>query len=400
MDKFDFNILKNLNFEEQKKYITKYFIPLNNGSHCMLVDGVFELITDDVVKKVYFKRFDKKLTSYYFEDFIGLKHPVYEINKPQYYDDKINLCPQLPTYKQFKEFDESIRKKAKIFLDYTKEILCNNDMEIYTHLNKWISNMCKGFKNDCAIVLKTTLKGVGKSTLPIMIRDHILGNKLSLETGSEPIKSKFNAILGGKLFVMFEELETFSTAEWMAVDSVLKRQITSKLVNLMKKGQEAFEANNLNNYMLLTNHDIADDDRRYFVLDVQTHRKGDRVYWSNLYDNCFNNDVGNCLYSYYREIDTINFHPQDYPITKNKLNSITKRLDPVFLFLKEEFLLKNLNIKCKLTDLYNEFTVFCLDRKKRVCNKNDFTTKLTELQINYYKSNGYNISLGKKITPL
>jgi len=400
MDKFDFNILKNLNFEEQKKYITKYFIPLNNGSHCMLVDGVFELITDDVVKKVYFKRFDKKLTSYYFEDFIGLKHPVYEINKPQYYDDKINLCPQLPTYKQFKEFDESIRKKAKIFLDYTKEILCNNDMEIYTHLNKWISNMCKGFKNDCAIVLKTTLKGVGKSTLPIMLRDHILGNKLSLETGSEPIKSKFNVILGGKLFVMFEELETFSTAEWMAVDSVLKRQITSKLINLMKKGQEAFEANNLNNYMLLTNHDIADDDRRYFVLDVQTHRKGDRVYWSNLYDNCFNNDVGNCLYSYYREIDTINFHPQDYPITKNKLNSITKRLDPVFLFLKEEFLLKNLNIKCKLTDLYNEFTVFCLDRKKRVCNKNDFTTKLTELQINYYKSNGYNISLGKKITPL
>jgi len=304
MNNFNFNTLKNLNFEEQKKYITKYFIPLDNGSHCMLVNDSYELITDEVIKKVYFKRFDKKLSSYYFEDFTGLKQPVYEIIKPQFYDNKINLCPPLPSYKPYKDFDEIIKNKAKIFLDYTKEILCNNNMEILTHLNKWISNMCKGNKNDCAIVLKTTLKGVGKSTLPIMIRDYILGNKLSLETGSEPIKSKFNAILGGKLFVMFEELETFSTSEWMAVDSVLKRQITSKLINLMKKGQDAFEANNLNNYMILSNHDVADDDRRYFVLDVQTHRKGDRDYWVNLYDNCFNNDVGNCLYSYYKEINT------------------------------------------------------------------------------------------------
>ena len=35
-----------------------------------------------------------------------------------------------------------------------------------------------------------------------------------------------------------------------------------------------------------------------FVLDVQTKYKGDREYWSNIYNNCFNNDVGNALYSY------------------------------------------------------------------------------------------------------
>ncbi len=55
-----------------------------------------------------------------------------------------------------------------------------------------------------------------------------------------------------------------------------------------------------------------------FVLDVQTHYKGNREYWSNIYNNCFNNDVGNALYSYFNEIDTNNYHPQDYPLTENK----------------------------------------------------------------------------------
>ena len=144
-------------------------------------------------------------------------------------------------------------------------------------------------KNDSALVLKTLTKGFGKSTLPQMLAKHILGPKLCIETGSEPLKSRFNHILGGKLLVSFEELETFSTAEWSAVESVLKRQITSDSIVLQAKGQEAFTTKNINNYILLSNHDLYDSDRRMFVLDVQTHYKGNREYWSNIYNNCFNN---------------------------------------------------------------------------------------------------------------
>ena len=156
-----------------------------------------------------------------------------------------------------------------------------------------------------------------------MLAKHILGPNLCLETGSEPIKSRFNNILGGKLLVSFEELETFSTAEWAAVDSVLKRQITSDSIVLQAKRQDAFTTKNITNYILLSNFVVYDSDRRMFVLDVQTQYKGNREYWSNLYNNCFNNDVGNALYSYFYEIDTNNHHPQDYPITENKINSIS-----------------------------------------------------------------------------
>jgi hypothetical protein len=44
-----------------------------------------------------------------------------------------------------------------------------------------------------------------------MIINHIIGKKLSLEIGSEPLRSKFKSALGGKLFVSFEELNLFTT---------------------------------------------------------------------------------------------------------------------------------------------------------------------------------------------
>ena len=126
-----------------------------------------------------------------------------------------------------------------------------------------------------------------------------------------------------------------------------------------------------------------------FVLDVQTHHKGNREYWSNIYNNCFNNDVGNALYSYFYEIDTNNYQPQDYPLTDNKLNSISKRLDFVYQYLKEEHILTNKDLKSKLSDLYDEFTFWCAKNQKKSCQKTDFVSKLKEIQIFHKKSNGY-----------
>ena len=159
-----------------------------------------------------------------------MRTPVFEINKPVFYESNINLCPQLPIYKPYKDFTDDVKSKVEIFLSFVKEVLCNNNLEIYNYLLKWLSNLSKGNKNDCALVLKTLTKGVGKSTLTTMLMDYVLGNDLCIETGSGPIKSNFNSILGGKLLVVFEEIETFTQAEWSAIDCRLKRQITSNKI--------------------------------------------------------------------------------------------------------------------------------------------------------------------------
>ena len=168
-----------------------------------------------------------------------------------------------------------------------------------------------------------------------------------------------------------------------------KQQVKSDSIVLQAKGQDAFTTKNINNYILLSNHDLYDSDRRMFVLDVQTHYKGNREYWSNIYNNCFNNDVGNALYSYFYEIDTNNYQPQDYPLTDNKLNSISKRLDFVYQYIKEEHILTNKDLKSKLSDLYDEFSFWCARSQKKACQKTDFVSKLKEIQIYHKKSNGY-----------
>ena len=53
---------------------------LSNGSHCMLKDGAYEMINDEVINKVYLKRCGKKLKEYYTEEYRTIRTLVYEIN--------------------------------------------------------------------------------------------------------------------------------------------------------------------------------------------------------------------------------------------------------------------------------------------------------------------------------
>ena len=108
-ENFDFKKIELLNFHELNNYFIKYFLPVANGSHCMLKDGQYEMITDEVLNKVHIKRCGKKIKEFYTEDFKDIKTPVYNLNKPLFFDNKINLCPRLPTPQPFKDFDERIK---------------------------------------------------------------------------------------------------------------------------------------------------------------------------------------------------------------------------------------------------------------------------------------------------
>lgn len=389
MNSFQFEQISNLTESQQKQYITKYFIPLTNGNHLLLKNGKYEMVSHDIFTRTHLNRLPKAIKDYYTKEFTGIKTPVYQLNKPLFFDDKINLCPQLKESKPFKDFDKNIKAKVQIMLDYIFEVLANKNKAVYDHLLKWLANMMKGNKNDSCVVLKTSFEGVGKSTLPQFIYKHVLGSELALETGSDPLTSRFNSILSGKLFVFFEELETFHAAQWMAVSSVLKRLITSEFTTYESKGENRFEAENINNYFILSNHDVQDEGRRFFVLDVNVEKMHDKEYWRRLYGECFNDDVGYAFYCYLREIDTTDFRPQHFPITTSKTNSINKRLDSVFHFIKESYVLKKKGISCSVSDLFNEYLSYCVSHgMKKQHGKIDFNTKLSSVDIKYYKSNG------------
>ena len=413
---FDFKQLspKNKTLKTCMHYITQYFIPLKDGNIAMFEDGKYVTKDDYTVRKVYFNRMPDYETGvgedgekstfnfsrWFFNKFTGIRSITYELNKDVFYDDKMNLCPRMKhQYIKYEDFSKKVQKKVQIMLNYIKEVLASGQEDANTYLLQWLSHMIKGNKNDSILYLKSK-QGFGKSTLLEFIRQYVVGEDLALETGSGPILSNFNAILGGKLFVYFEELETFSIAQWMSVSSRLKRYATSGTITLEDKNVKAYTAKNIMNIIIASNNDAVmdDDGRRYFILDIATHRQvipncdsprneENIKFWTDV-RSCFNDEVGHAFYCYLMEVDTTNYRPQNFPSTQSKLDSYAKRMDTHENFLKYNYVLNRAELKTTLGELYEEYVTYCRGNGiSKPYSKIDLGKKLREIGIEPYKSN-------------
>jgi hypothetical protein len=394
IENFSLDLIKSLSQNQAKEYLTKYFIPLTNGNHAFLVNGKYEIYETKVIKSTYFNRMSKELNEYYFKIYTSIKRVSYKLNGDLFIgNDELNLCPKMlvKQMKPYIEYDEEIKNGVDFMLQFIKEVLASDNDESYKYLIKWLANMMQGNKNDTCLYLKGQ-QGIGKSTLFEFLKDFVIGNGLLLETGSEPLKSNFNSILGGKLLVVFEELENFSLHEWIAISSRLKRYITSTTYNLEKKGIDPYETENINNYVINSNNDaIKDDDgRRYFILDVSHKYKGNKKYFGKLRATSFNQLVGEAFYTYMLEIDTKGFIPQDFPVTKSKLNSFAKRLDREYEFIKEQFILKRIDLNHKPKELYELYKQFCNMKSYKSIDKYSFSEKLESVGLTFIKTLGTN----------
>ena len=205
---FNLNNLNDMLFNTAKDYVIKYFIPLDNGMHCLLKNDSYEMFDHATIKKTFFDRMDIKLSKFYFKEYAGLKTIVYELGKPILYDDKLNLCHQFKhEYKLYDSYTPEIKEKVNIMLSFIKEVIASSSIPQYEYILKWFANIAHGNKNDSIFYMKGS-QGIGKSTITQFLMQYVIGHKLSLETGAESLISKFNIELGGKLLVCFEELET------------------------------------------------------------------------------------------------------------------------------------------------------------------------------------------------
>jgi hypothetical protein len=240
--------------------------------------------------------------------------------------------------------------------DYILEVLCSDDVQQYEYVMKWFANMAKGKKNDSILYLKGP-QGCGKSTISQFLMKHVIGSQLSRETGAEPLISRFNIELGGKLLVVFEELEHLSTNEWNSMSTKLKRYATSDTIMLESKGETRYEATNINNYLIISNFPLQDaSGRRAFLLDISTKRKNDLKYFGGLRNDCFNDEVGDAFFSYLHEIDTKGFYAQQFPQTQAKLDAYAKRLSLTEQFLKFEYILMNKSLDNSVANIYDELS--------------------------------------------
>jgi len=122
---FNLYKLKELSPNDSKAYITKFFVPLSNGTHAMLINGVYIIKEEQEVKRTYFNRMSKELQNYYFKEFSEIKTVCYEPNKETFFEDFINLCPQMKySFNENYITKEKTEIKMNYILKFMKEILC------------------------------------------------------------------------------------------------------------------------------------------------------------------------------------------------------------------------------------------------------------------------------------
>lgn len=410
--KFNFDTLKNKFYEEPIvtigrkqirkvsdsciEYIAQYFFQSINDNYYFwnAENKQFVLHSKETMKNVYFSKLPDEINIYFFKERTTLYEVVSEVNKPRLYDNKINLFQGFKheNVKPYAEYSKKIRKAVELYLSYMKEVLCSNDQASFEYILKWTANMCKGKKNDSCLYMKG-IEGIGKSSFSDFLKQYVLGGKITTNAGTDALRTTYNKKLCGMLLVVFEELPNFGDREWEGVSSTLKDFITGLMTWYSDKYEKAFEARNINNYIINANVEALknSDGRRYFIVPLSTKRKGDFVYFGQLRDMCFNDDVGEAFFSYCLEIDTTHFKPQDMPTSIGKRNAIAERLDTVYEFLKQEFILKRKGISMQVNDLYDLYHTFCVDSCKKVLGKIKFCTKLRDVQIEYRPSNGKNV---------
>jgi hypothetical protein len=386
---------------QAKAYMEQHFYPLSSGDYLFVSDSQMVTKNHDTTTRVYLNRVPKVLKQHVLTD-IEVYDPVCIPNKPFLDGNKINLIAQYKHTINNKSYADCTRQQkegVQMMIDMLKTVWASGNDDSLQYLLKWFANMLRGNKNQSLLYLKSTTEGIGKSTFTTFMMDHVLGKGLSIESNSDPLRTKYNKILFGKLLVVFEELEKSSQNEWETISKKLKCWVTSDKIIFENKFENSFESNNISNYIVLSNREAIkhSDGRRYFTLDLSTKYKGDTVFWNKLHTLCFNDAVGEAFAIYLSEIDLSNFNSSNFPILKSKTEAIIDRIHPVFKMLKFNWILLDKNFKCSVKELYGYMQEYMVKTDvKFTITKRSMVSMLREIGIEYKSSNSksvYNVSI-------
>jgi hypothetical protein len=89
-------------------------------------------------------------------------------------------------------------------------------------------------------------------------------------------------------------------------------------------------------------------------------------------------------------MNTDEFYAQNFPETEAKNDAIVERLDYVYRFLKDTYILKNESLNGTVKEVYEEYVQYMKNINKTYLSKYKFSSKLKEINIDHYKSDSNN----------
>jgi hypothetical protein len=195
------------------------------------------------------------------------------------------------------------------------EVICAGNQAHYDYLERWMAVCVQRPERpiEVAVVLRG-LKGIGKGTLGQILLRIFLNHSLHISHGRH-LTGHFNAHLVDVLFLFVDE------AFWggdKQGEGVLKALITEPSIMIEPKGVDPFAMPNRLKMLIASNNDwvvpATADERRYFVLDVSEHRRGDRAYFNALHAAIAGDELPAFLH-HLLSYDLTQFEVRDVPHT-------------------------------------------------------------------------------------
>lgn len=298
-----------------REFNKKYAIVRTNTTHILIQrsEMTFELDTRSSFKNFHENDFfinsegkSKNKASFW------LKHPlrrtfeniVFDPNRPGNYDLNYNI------FKGFAMLPH--RGNCSLYWKHVKEVICSDHEESYQYVRKWMACVVqKPTLLATALVLRG-LQGTGKNRF-VECFGKLFGSYFLTVTSLEHIIGKFNSHLKYAYLIHANEALWGGSRKEIGA---LKAVITDPTIIIEGKGKDALPIDNCRHLIVSSNEEWAVpidlDDRRFFVLNISSHRKGDELYFRELSEQMDQKGLSALLFDLLNE-DVSIFDPRKMP---------------------------------------------------------------------------------------
>lgn len=214
-------------------------------------------------------------------------------------------------------------------------VICSGEHEHYDYLIGWIARSFQmpQIPGDVAVVIRGE-KGSGKGTLATWLVKAWGQHGLHIHS-SKHLVGNFNLHLRDAVLLFADE--AFFAGD-KTHEPVLKGLITDPTITIEGKGQNIVECINMLHVIMASNSDwvvpATQRERRYFVVDINDSKVGNRKYFADLYNQMQNGGLAAMIYDML-EYDISEYEVRDIPQTKALMDQKNQSLDTLDRWLRD-----------------------------------------------------------------
>jgi hypothetical protein len=295
-------------------------------------------------------------------------------------------------------WNDKQKQGVKEMTEFLFNTWANGNKEYFKYIISWFSGVVKtGVINGVALVVISE-QGTGKGFFINFMR-YILRNVNVCEVvGINSITQKHNTIMESKRLVCVNEMSS-TREEFKTNFDKIKVFITDPYITIEPKGVNSYQIENISNLILSSNHQdsiiVEKGDRRYSIFEVNDKYKGNKKYFNNLADLCFNQEVADAFYTYLLNYECLeNLQPIETELRTQAIE-LSKPNPLKFIdYLKENPIMEGFPEEqpqklIKSLELYKKYREWCVESGERnIVSARKFTLTIQKTLIKKRMSSG------------